>query len=120
MDGELRLYFPERFAETEELEFYYNLQKRIEADVEAMKDPSKEAEAEIIRRATDEYFAIINKPKNYANTKDSYIVALENHFEELVCVLEDNGCVGAKNLSTFDFFKRSEYCQRKFKAQTPG
>ena len=109
--------FPEKFSEAEELSFYYTIQKQLDADLEALIDPTKENEAAAARNDALQYMALVTKPKSFLNSPNSYLIAQDKSFEALCCIMEDNGTVNAKALTTYEFFNRSEYCEKKYKAQ---
>lgn len=109
------MYFPDKFDDTEDLNFASNLQRRIEAELMAMIDPAYEEEAARARKATDEYFMLIIKPKDFSNRPDGYVIQQERAFEELCCVLEDNGSTNSRHLTVFEFLNRAAYVERKYK-----
>lgn len=109
------MYYPERQDDADDNNFYVNLYRSMVADLRAMIDPSKEAEAEEIRKMARMYFNEISKPKLFANTPDGFIISMERAFEELCAVLEDNGTHNPRGLTVYEFMARAAYCERKFK-----
>lgn len=118
MDSELGIYFPERYSSDagEELQYYSNLKRRIVAELELIVDNENESQKRQYQSAMN-YFANIAKPKVFSSSINNILIQQEKQFEDLVCVLEDNGTHNAKELTVFELMKRVEFIERKYKTE---
>lgn len=114
----MSLYFPQKFDNSTKNNYYANLRMKIEIDIQALIDPSSKERNKQKVKEINEFFNKSNKPKCFDRTADNFVIYQEQSFEELVCVMEDNGTVNAKKLTTFEFFKRAEYCEIKYRPKS--
>lgn len=119
MDSELALYFPEKFASdsAQELNYYSNVKRKILSELNLLLEPDKEVHKKELQRAYD-FFTSIIRPKIFTSSPQNYLITQEKQFEELICVLEDNGTMNAKGLTVLEFMKRTEFIEKKFKQPT--
>lgn len=107
------MYFPKKFSSVTEIDFYVNMKQKLISELSLIIDPEN-VKAQVILKKAREYFANQVKPRIFVQHPDNYIVYLESTFEDLVCVLEDNGTTNAKRLTVFEFMKRTEFIENKF------
>ena len=118
MDSELGIYFTERYSSetAEELQYYSNLKRRLISSLELIVDENNEGQKRQYQNAMN-YFANIAKPKVFSASVDNILIQMEKQFEDLVCVLEDNGTHNAKELTVFELMKRTEFIEKKYKTE---
>lgn len=105
--SELKRYAPNYFNDTDTIEFFANLKKKI-----------LEIEKEILTGKSDlfevnRYFAEFSKPKDFDDdSPENEIIKVERHFEYLCAILESNGVANAKELNVSQFYIRLEYFKK--------
>jgi hypothetical protein len=119
VDSELGIYFPEKFANdtANDLNYYSNIKRKMLAELQLLLEPESQTHQKQLQQAYD-YFTSLMKPKIFTSSPSNYLVVQEKQFEELVCVLEDNGTMNAKSLTVLEFMKRTEFIEKKFKQPT--
>ena len=66
-------------------------------------------------KAMEDYFYKLSQPRSFKLTTESILVEVDAAFEDLCCVLEDCGTRDVKQFTVFEFYKRVEYYEKKFK-----
>ena len=112
----MKLQFPERFGDEHELEFFSRLKQMIELDLGDIIDPAQAARNVNAHKSIADYFHLLTLPRIFTpNSKHNHVVAMDNTFEDVCCVMEDNGVARAKAFTVFEFFSRINFYERKFK-----
>lgn len=114
IDGELRLYFPSLFADSEVKEYYDLLKKRTLAllanIIAGEKNPDKTPEIERLTTALITY----SNPKAFAGS-DGVEIQFDRQFENLCLVLSEQLHVKPKEYSVLEFYNAFEFVKEKAK-----
>jgi hypothetical protein len=111
--SDLKLYFPDLFAEELELQFYQNIKARILAYEGLLDDENDEKSLKVIAEV-DLFLAKMNKPNCFdSDTQQNGEIQLELQFENLCSSLESNGIPYATTLTAFEFYSRLAFLKRQ-------
>lgn len=114
IDGELMLYFPRLFADSEVKEYYDIMRQRLLAILRGIID-GQPAPDEIpeVEELTNKIILYSN-PKNFAGS-DSIEIQFDKNFENLCLVLAHNLNIDAKTKTVMEFYNAFEYLKDKAK-----
>jgi len=114
IDGELRLYFPALFADSEIKEYYDLLKKRtlavLENIIAGVKNPDTTPEIEKLTTALVTY----SNPKAFAGS-DGVEIQFDRQFENLCLVLSEQLHVKPKDYSVLEFYNAFDFVQERAK-----
>lgn len=114
IDGELRLYFPGLFADSEIKEYYDLLKKRTMAVlaniIAGVKNPDATPEIEKLTTALITY----SNPKTFAGS-DGVEIQFDRQFENLCLVLSEQLQVKPKDYSVLEFYNAFDFVQERAK-----
>lgn len=114
IDGELRLYFPGLFADSEIKEYYDLLKKRTMAVlaniIAGVKNPDATPEIEKLTTALITY----SNPKTFAGS-DGVEIQFDRQFENLCLVLSEQLHVKPKDYSVLEFYNAFDFVKERAK-----
>lgn len=114
IDGELRLYFPALFADSEVKEYYDLLRKRtlavLENIIAGKMNPDATPEIEKLTTALITY----SNPKVFAGS-DGVEIQFDRQFESLCLVLSEQLHVRPKDYSVLEFYNAFDFVQERAK-----
>lgn len=114
IDGELRLYFPGLFADSEIKEYYDLLKKRTMAVlaniIAGVKNPDATPEIEKLTTALITY----SNPKSFAGS-DGVEIQFDRQFENLCLVLSEQLHVKPKDYSVLEFYNAFDFVKERAK-----
>lgn len=112
IDKELRLYFPEQFADSQVKEYYDLLRKRTLAILgNIIKGTDRPDETPEIERLTTALITYSN-PKSFAGT-DSEEIQFDRQFENLCLVLSEQLNVRPKEYSVLEFYNAFDFVRER-------
>ena len=114
IDTELRLYFPNVFADSEVKEYYDILKRRtlavLENIIAGVKHPDATPEIEKLTTALITY----SNPKSFAGS-ESVEIQFDRQFENLCLVLSEQLHVRPKNYTVLEFYNAFDFVQTRAK-----
>lgn len=114
IDAELRIYFPQLFADSEVKEYFDILRRRtiavLENIVKGVRHPDKTKEVEELTTKLITY----SNPKTYAGT-DGVEVAFDRQFENLCLVLSEQLHIKPKDCTVLEFYNAFDFVQERAK-----
>jgi len=111
---ELKLFFPEKYDNLNELLYFQQLKRKVEIQLKRIIQQKPELyEAQLI--TVEKYFLSLETPKELRAIKGNVMIEHINYFELLCTLLEENGISKPKELTVFEFMSRVNYIELKFK-----
>ena len=113
IDAELTQYFPSLFSSVEEREYYDNMKRMAEAQLEQITDGESEKRTERIRELEDRLVLAV-KPKVFTG-KEAFGVQHDKAYMKMCLMISSNLNVDASRMTVLEYYTAGEYMQEMMK-----
>lgn len=108
----MELYFPSKYDDVHEKEYYVNLKKKTLLLLDGLLNPEIDRSAEL--ESLERYFVGLLKPKVLANVKENENILTDNAFQQMRALLEEHGQTVDVDITIHEFINKCLYLEKKY------